>query len=233
HHGWRAFQHPVHGPLLVPTATLCAILLLPTTPAVYSYSWLPVIASGALYAARALLAAFEWARTVPGQRSAAVLALVVIATLIVPLAIVCALTLPRNRNNDADIRRMERELACACPGEPVLDGRALAVFRPTALRYASLVRGLRTWIEQGVISSEALADDVRKARAPVGVLDSRLRIGGPLWDVIARYYVQEPDALLVAGANVTVPGGAGQTDIDLLVPGPYEVVATPGLRVIF
>jgi hypothetical protein len=230
-HGWRALQHPVHGPLLIPAAVLSGILLLPSTPAVYSYTWLPVLAIGSLYAGQALLAAVERARTGAGKRSTAILALVVVVALIVPLAVVGVLTLPRNRDNEAHIMRMKRELAYACPGEAVLDGGPLAVFRPTALRYPSLVRGLRTWIEQGVIPPEILVGDLHRARAPVGVSDSRLRIRGPVSAFIARYYVQEPDGLLVAGADVALHGGAGQTDVDLLVPGRYEVVMTAGLQV--
>jgi dolichyl-phosphate-mannose-protein mannosyltransferase len=230
-HGWRALQHPVHGPLLIPAAVLSGILLFPTTPAVYSYTWLPVLAIGSLYAGEALLAAVERARTDAGKLATAILAVAVIATLIVPLAVECVVTLPRNRDNEAHLLRMRRELAYACPGEAVLDGRPLAVFRPTALRYPSLVRGLRTWIERGVISSEALVDDLYRARAPVGVFDSRLRIEGPVSAFIARYYVREPDALLLAGAKVALAGGAGETDVDLLVPGRYEVAMTPGLQV--
>jgi 4-amino-4-deoxy-L-arabinose transferase-like glycosyltransferase len=229
--GWRALQHPVHGPLLVPTAALIVILLLPRTPAVYSYTWLPVMAIGSLYAGQALLAAVDRAAAAAGRRATVVLALIIIAVIIVPLAVVCALTFPRNRNNEADLVRMRRELAYACPGEAVLDARALAVFRPTALRYPSLVRGLRTWIERGVISSEALAADLDRARAPVGVSDSRLHIEGPVSAFIARHYVRQPDGLLVAGADIAAPGGAGDADVDLLVPGRYEVTVTPGLQV--
>ncbi len=148
-----------------------------------------------------------WARTEARARSTAVLALVVAVSLIVPLAVVGVLVLPRNRGNEADLRRMRSELAYACPGEAVLDGRALAVFRPTALRYPSLVRGLRNWIEQGVIPSEVLVGDLRRARAPVGVFDSRLQIEGPVSAFIARHYVRQPDALLVAGAEMAVPRG--------------------------
>ena len=230
-HGWRALRHPVHGPLLIPAGVLTGILLLPRTPAVYSYTWLPVVAVGSLYAGQAFLAVLGRARTEARARSAAILALVVAISLIVPLVVVGVLALPRNRGNEADLRRMRRELAYACPGEAVLDGRPLAVFRPTALRYPSLVRGLRNWIAQGVIPSEVLVGDLRRARAPVGVFDSRLRIEGPISAFIARHYVREPDALLVAGAEIAVPGGAGEADVDLLVPGRYEVLTTPDLQV--
>jgi len=229
--GRRVLQHPVHGPLLVPPAVVSGILLLPSTPAVYSYTWLPVIVSGSLYAGQALVAAVKRARAGAGTRWTALLALVVVGTLVVPVIVVGVLAFPPNRDNEADFRRMSLELAYACPGEAVLDGRPLAVFRPTALRYPSLVRGLRTWIQQGVIPADVLVRDLWQARAPVGVFDSRLRIDGPVSAFIAKYYVREPDGLLLAGASVPLPGGAGETDVDLLVPGRYEVAITPGVRV--
>ena len=40
------------------------------------------------------------------------------------------------------------------------------------------------------------------------------------------------DGLLVAGASVTLRGGAGEVDVDLLVPGRYEIAMTPGIRVL-
>ncbi len=231
-HGRRVLQHPVHGPLLITTAAVSAILLLPRTPAVYSYTWLPVIAIGSLYAGQVLLTVIERARTDAGTRSSTILALVVVGSLVVPAIVLGALTFPPNRGNEADLQRMRRELAHACPGEAVLDGRPLAVFRPTALRYPSLVRGLRTWIKQGVIPSDVLVGDLWRARAPVGVLDSRLQDDGPISAFIARYYVREPDGLLVAGARITLPEGAGETDVDLLVPGRYEVATPSGTRVV-
>lgn len=229
-HGRSVLQHSVHGPLLIPTAVLSGILLLPSTPAVYSYTWLPVIASGSLYAGQALLAAVERARAGAGTRWPALLALVG-GALVAPVIVVGVLAFPPNRDNQAQFRRMSLELAYACPGEAVLDGGPLAVFRPTALRYPSLVRGLRTWIKQGVIPADVLVGDLWRARAPVGVFDSRLRLGGPISAFIARYYVREPDGLLVAGASVPLPAGAGETDIDLLIPGRYEIAVTPDIRI--
>jgi hypothetical protein len=230
-HGWRVLQHPLHGPLLIPPAVVSAIVLLPSTPAVYSYTWLPVIASVSVYAGQALVAAVERLRAGAGTRATALVLLIVGGALVVPLAVVGILALPSNRENDADFLRMSRELAYACPGEAVLDSGPLAVFRPTALRYPSLVHGLRVWIVQGVIPVDALVADLGRAQAPVGVLDSRLRkIGGPLTEFIAKHYVREPDGLLVAGASLSVPGGAGEADIDLLVPGRYELTTTPGIH---
>src|SRR6266508_2306144 len=187
--GRRVLQHPVHGPLLIPPAVVSGILLLPSTPAVYSYTWLPVIASGSLYAGQALVAAVKRARPGAGTRWTALLALVVVSTLVVPVIVVGVLAFPPNRDNEADFRRMSLELAYACPGEAVLDG------------------------------------------PPLGVFDSRLQIDGPVSAFIEKYYLREPDGLLVAGAGVPLPGGAGETDVDLLVPGRYEVAITPGVRV--
>jgi hypothetical protein len=127
---------------------------------------------------------------------------------------------------------MRRELAHACPGEAVLDARPLAVFRPTALRYPSLVRGLRNWIKEGVIPVDLLAGDLRQARAPVGIADSRLDVDPRVTEFIARHYVREPDGLLVAGAAVDLSGRAGEANVDLLVPGLYEVAIPPGARVL-
>src|SRR5439155_2814226 len=94
----------------------------------------------------------------------------------------------------------------------------------------SLVRGVRTWIKQGAIPSRVLIEDLQQARAPVGVLESRLRGDESISAFIERYYVQEPDNLLVAGASITVGEGAMAT-VELLVPGRYEVTTPPGGRV--
>jgi dolichyl-phosphate-mannose-protein mannosyltransferase len=228
--GLRVLRDPVHGPLLIPTVLVSLVLLLPSTPAVYSYTWLPVLAAGSLYAGSALVAAVERVRAGAGMRSIMILMLAVVGGLVLPLVVFGALTFPPNRGNAVELERMRRELAYACPGEAVLDARALAVFRATALRYPSLVRGVRTWIKQGVIPSRALIEDLWRARAPVGVLDSRLRDDGPISAFIEKYYVLEPDGLLVVGASVAVPEGAGDADVELLVPGRYEMTMPPGGR---
>jgi hypothetical protein len=44
------------------------VLLLPRTPAVYSYTWLPVLAVGSLYAGLALVTSIERARVIAGMR---------------------------------------------------------------------------------------------------------------------------------------------------------------------
>src|SRR5262249_35669865 len=221
-HGLGLLRHPVHGPLLIPTAVLTAILLLPRTPAVYSYTWLPLVAILSLYAGQALLGVADWARAERQTRATAILAIVVIVSLVVPMVVIGILVIPPNKLTEAHLLRMSRELAYACPGEAVLDAGPLAVFRPTALRYPSLVRGLRTWIERGEISSTALVEDLRRARAPVGAFDSRLQLQGPVSTFIAHHYVREPDGLLVAGVEIRLASGVGETDVDLLVPGTYE-----------
>ena len=231
-HGWRVLQHPLHGPLLIPPLVVSAILAMPSTPAVYTYTWLPVLASGSLYAGRAFVAAVERWRGGDGRHGAGLAALIVAGALVVPVAAVGVLVLPPNRANDADLRLMRLELAYACPGDAVLDSGPLAVFRRTALRYPSLVKGVRTWIARGVIPADALADDLRRARAPVGVFDSRLRkLGDPIAGFITTHYVREPDGLLVAGASLSVTDGAGETEVDVLVPARYAVTTPPGLRV--
>ncbi len=217
--GARVLRDPVHGPLLIPAVLVTLILLLPSTPAVYSYTWLPIIAVGSIYGGLALVAAVE--------RGGMVGALAVAGGLVLPLVVFGVLTFPRNLGNEAEFARMKRELAYACPGEAVVDSRPLAVFRPTALRYPSLVRGVRTWIKQGVIPRSVLIEDLQHARAPVGVLDSRLREDDAIAAFIERYYVREPGDLLLAGASVAVPEGAKDADVDLLVAGRYELTMAP------
>jgi dolichyl-phosphate-mannose-protein mannosyltransferase len=230
-HGWRTLQHPLHGPLLIPPVVVSVILAMPSTPAVYTYTWLPVIASESFYAGRAFVAAVEWWRAGEGRRGTALVALIVAGALVVPVAAVGVLALPPNRANDADLRLMRLELAYACAGEAVLDSGPLAVFRRTALRYPSLVQGVRTWITRGIIPAGALVDDLRRARAPVGILDPRLRkLDGAIAAFIATHYLREPEGLLVAGASLSVPEGAGEAAVDVLVPGRYAVAAPPGLR---
>jgi hypothetical protein len=230
-HGRRVLQHPLHGPLLIPLVVVSGILILPSTPAAYSYTWLPVVAGGSLYAGQAFVAAVERRRAGGGMGSSGLVALATIGAFVVPAVVIGVLVLPHNRDNDADVRLMSRELAYACPGEAVLDGRPLAVFRPTALRYHSLPRGLRIWIADGVIPGDALVSDLHGARAPVGVLDVRLRkVGGAVTQFITRYYVSEPDGLLVAGASLSLRSGSGEADVDVLVPGFHQVFLGPGMR---
>ena len=229
--GTRVLRDPVHGPLLIPTAVVSLVLLLPRTPAVYSYTWLPVLAVGSLYAGLALVTSIERARLIAGMRERIVSAVTIIAGIVLPIVVFGVLTFPRNISNEADLARMRRELAHACPGEAVLDAKAFAVFRPTALRYPSLVRGVRTWIKQGVIPTRVLIEDLRAARAPVGVLDSRLRDNEAIAAFIEKYYVREPDDLLLAGTTIATREGTTEAEVELLVPGRYEITMPPGTQV--
>jgi Dolichyl-phosphate-mannose-protein mannosyltransferase len=231
HLGTRVLRHPVHGPLLIPTALLSLILLLPRTPAVYSYTWLPVLAVGSLYAGLALIASIERARVSAGMRERMICAVAIIAGIVLPVVVFGVLAFPRNISNEADLARMRRELAYACPGEAVLDATSFTVFRPTALRYPSLVRGVRTWIKQGVIPTHVLIEDLRQARAPVGVLDSRLRENEAIAAFIEKYYVRESDNLLLTGASIAMREGTMEAEVELLVPGRYEITVPLGTRV--
>jgi hypothetical protein len=224
-------RDPVHGPLLIPTAVVSLVLLLPRTPAVYSYTWLPVLAVGSLYAGLALVASIERARVSAGMRERMIRAVTIIAGIALPIVVFGVLTFPRNISNEADLARMRRELAYACPGEAVLDARSFAVFRPTALRYPSLVRGVRTWIKQGVIPARVLIEDLRQARAPAGVLESRLRDSEGIAAFIEKYYVREPDDLLLAGTTIATREGTTEAEVELLVPGRYEITMPPGTQV--
>jgi hypothetical protein len=228
--GWRTLQHPVHGPLMIPPAIASAILLLPTTPAVYSYTWLPVVASLSVYAGLALVAAFHRLRS--GLTVAnGVIALLVASATIVPAWVIGVRLVPRNLANDADLARMRRELAYACPGEAVLDGGPLVVFRPGALRYPSLVEGVRTWIIRGIIPAEPLLEDLRRAQAPVGLFDYRIQdLKGAIGAFIASHYVPEPDKLLVAGRSLTLSAEAGEVEVELLKSGRYRLSASAGVR---
>jgi hypothetical protein len=237
-HGRHILQHPVHGPVLIPVVVVTTVLLLPTTPAVFRYTWLPVMAGGSVYAALALVAAVEHLWTRGGRVAVAVVVVAVVAGLLVPAAVTSDAAFRRRPRNLWNLDRMRVALAYACPGEAVLDGVPWHVFRPSALRYLQLVRGVRIWLIQGVIARQGLVDDLRKARAPVGFIDSRLRqVGEPVLGFLRRHYVVGDvvggsDGVLLAGARLTAPGRAGETAVDLLVPGLYRVTLSPGLEVV-
>ena len=137
----------------------------------------------------------------------------------------------RNQNA-ADVRLMRRELRLACTGEAVLDGTALYIFRPAAYRYGALIRGVREWVARGVIPEEAIADDMRAARAPVAHVDFRIRgMIGPVADLLRQHYVAGPEGLLVAGAEVAAGTDGGRSVVNLLAAGPYLLAFDPGLVV--
>jgi hypothetical protein len=228
--GLAIFRHPVHGVLLLPTFTTTAILLLPRTPAVYQHAWLPILPVVAVYAGLTLATLAEWARqgAAPWRRGLTLGAIA--AALVVPAS--WTIVLAVRDENASDLRLMRRELTLACPGEAVLDGTALYIFRPAAYRYGALIRGVREWVARGVIPEEVIADDMRSARAPIAYVDFRIRgMVGPVADLLRRHYVGGPEGLLVAGTEIAAAEGEGREVIDLLVPGPYLLAASPGVEV--
>jgi 4-amino-4-deoxy-L-arabinose transferase-like glycosyltransferase len=228
--GLGILGHPVHGVLLLPTATSVVALLLPGTPAVYQHAWLPLLPVVAVYAGLTLATLAEWARRDP-TRGRKGLALAAIAGAVVVPAGETVVFAVRDQNA-ADLSLMRRELRLACWGEAVLDGTALYVFRPAAYRYGALIRGVREWVARGEIPEEAIADDMRAARAPIAHVDFRMQgMIGPVADVLRRYYVAGPDGLLVVGAEIAAAEGQGRSVIDLLATGPYLLAFSPGLTV--
>jgi len=134
--------------------------------------------------------------------------------------------------NTADLTLMRRELELTCPGDAVLDGTALYVFRPAAYRHGALIRGVREWVARGVIPEEAIVDDMRAARAPVAYQDFRIRgMIGPVADFVRQHYVAGPDGLLVVGSEIAAEEGQGRAVVDLLAQGPYLLAFSPGLKV--
>jgi hypothetical protein len=230
-HGRATLVHPLHGPLLLPAGATAIVLLLPTTPAVYRHAWLPVMAVAGVYAGRALAEALGAART---RRPAgvALAAVAVGAGLLGPAAVSLATALADG--NSRQFQLMRRELAHTCPGEPVLDGTALYVFRPAAHRYRVLIVGIREWIATGAIAEDDLVDDVRASRPRVAYVDQRLRgLVGPMAEFLARHYVRSADGLLVAGAAVRLapPREAGRAYVELLHGETYRLAASPGVEV--
>jgi dolichyl-phosphate-mannose-protein mannosyltransferase len=228
--GLAILGHPVHGVLLLPTLTGVVALFLPWTPAVYQHAWLPLLPVVAIYAGLALATLAEWARRDP-TRWRRGLALATIAAAVVVPAGETVIFAVRSQNI-ADLTLMRRELWLACPGDAVLDGTALYVFRPAAYRHGALIRGVREWVARGVIPEEAIADDMRAARAPVAHVDFRIRgMIGPVADLLRQHYVAGPDRLLVAGAEIVAAEGGGRSVVNLLAPGPYLLAFSQGLEV--
>jgi Dolichyl-phosphate-mannose-protein mannosyltransferase len=228
--GMGILRHPVHGTLLLPTLTSVVILSLPQTPAVYQHAWLPLLPVVAVYAGLALATLAEWARRDPSRWRRGVALTAIAAAVVLPAG--ASLIFAVRSQNAADLALMRAELRLTCPGEAVLDGTALYVFRPAAYRYGTLIRGVREWVARGVVAEEVIADDIRAARAPVAHVDFRIRgMIGPVADVLQRHYVEGPDKLLVAGTHVVAADGGGRSVVDLLVPGLYLLFFTPGLEV--
>jgi hypothetical protein len=131
--------------------------------------------------------------------------------------------------NSAQLAVMRRQLARACPGEPVLDGTALYVFRPAAYRYHVLMRGIRKWIAEGAIPEERIVEDVRRARPRVAYADSRLRaLVGPMADFLAQHYVPLPDGpLLPAPRSGRRRARRGRAEVELLLGETYRLATSP------
>jgi hypothetical protein len=228
--GLAILGHPVHGALLWPALTSVSALLLPRTPAVYQHAWLPLLPVAAIYAGLALATLAEWARQDP-TRWRRGLVLATVAAAVVAPGTGTVMSAIRNQNA-GDLRLMRRELRLACPGEAVIDGTALYVFRPAAYRHGALIRGVREWVARGVIPEEAIADDMRAARAPVAHTDFRIRgMVGPVADLLREHYVRGPDGLLLAGAEIAAAAGGGRAIVNLLAAGPYLLAFSPGLEV--
>ena len=220
--GRGILRHPVHGVLLLPAMTTATLLLLPTTPAVYQHAWLPLLPVVATYAGLSLATLAEWARRSPSAGRVGAFAVALALALVIPLgeSVIFAV---RNQTA-ADLSRMRAMLRLACPGEPVLDGTALHVFRPAAYRHGTLIRGVREWVARGVIAEEVIAEDMRAAKAPVAHVDFRIRgMVGPVADFLRQHYVGGPDDLRVVGADVPAVTDGGRFLVDLLRTGPYLV----------
>jgi 4-amino-4-deoxy-L-arabinose transferase-like glycosyltransferase len=228
--GWAIVRHPVHGTLLVPALTLALVLLLPRTPAVYQHAWLPVLPTIVVYAGLALATLGEWARREPARWRTAVVVSAIVAAVVIPAG-TSLLFASRNQNAD-DLALMHQELRLACPGEAVLDGTALYVFRPAAYRHGVLIRGVREWVARGRLSEDVIAADMLAARAPIAHRDQRVQgMIGAVADLLDRYYVPGPDGLLVAGVEVPASAHPGRVTVELLRPGPYLLTFPPHLKV--
>ncbi|HKW94611.1 MAG TPA: glycosyltransferase family 39 protein [Methylomirabilota bacterium] len=231
-HGRRTVLSSIHGPLLLTGAIISAILILPTTPAVYSYTWLPVLATASVYASISVLAVVKWAAEQRPRRMR--LAAALLAVVVVGIPLIASGLNQRHQRYCAQVDRMALMLTYACPGEPVLDGTALAVFRPAAYRYQVLVRGLRSQIATGRIPAEGIFEELRRASAPVAYPDHRLHaLGRPLEQFFATYYVPGPDGLLLAGARVSVTEDRpwGHTSVHMLASGRYHLTVPDGVTV--
>jgi hypothetical protein len=228
--GLAVLDHPVHGAILLPTLTTVVALLLPTTPAVYQHAWLPVLPVVAVYAGLALATLAEWARRAPSRWRVGAAIGAIVAAVVVPAgeSVVFAV----RSQNAPDLALMRAQLRLACPGEPVLDGTALYVFRPAAYRHGTLVRGIREWVARGRLAEETIVDDMRAAAAPVAHADFRIRgMVGPVATFLQRHYVPGPEGLLVVGAHVAAAPGGGRAVIEPLRAGPYLVSFGPELEV--
>jgi hypothetical protein len=228
--GWAVLRHPVHGVLLAPTLTTVAVLSMPWTPAVYQHAWLPLLPVVSIYAGLALTTLAEWARREPTPWRIATAAGAIVLAVVVPAGESTIFAV--REQNASDLALIRAQLRLACPGEPVLNGTALHVFRPAAYRHGTLVRGVREWVARGYIAEEVIADDMRLARAPVGHADFRIRgMIGPVADFLRGHYVAGPDRLLVVGADIAASTDGGRVVVDALRRGPYLLIFGPDVSV--
>ncbi|PYM63522.1 MAG: hypothetical protein DMD79_08370 [Candidatus Rokuibacteriota bacterium] len=223
--GRRLLIHPVHGPLLVPAGVVAFVLLLPTTPGVSRHAWLPVLAVLGLYAGLALAVILEASPAGP-RRARGALALTALAVgLVVPAANVVRSALRETNGPQLDV--MASMLRDACPGEPVLDGTALYVFRPAAYRYRTLINGVQGWIRDGTIDEADLVGEIRRAQPRLAYLDGRMRSVPAVSAFVESHYVARSDGLWIAGARILSTGerATRRAEVEVLASGPYRVVA--------
>lgn len=233
-HGRRVFLSPLHGPLLLTAGVLTTFLTFPRTPAVYRYTWLPVLVVAAVYASVALIAGIDYARARRSSLSRVAASVMLVVITVIPVG-ASVLNLRRDRHKNAhQMARMRAELTYACPGEPVLDGTAFAVFRPSAYHFHVLVHGLRSWIAAGVISEQRILEELYQARAPVADPDRRLHaLGRDVDTFLATYYGAGPNELRLAGTTIPLPKGStsGSRSVALLIGGPYDLAVGNGVAI--
>jgi len=232
--GRSVLLSPVHGPLLLTAGVLTALLTWPRTPAVYRYTWLPVLVVAAVYASIALTAAIDHVRARRSLVSRIAVAVLLSVVIALPAG-ASVLNLRRDHQKNArQFERMRTALAYACPGEPVLDGTGFTVFRPSAYHFHVLVRGLRAWIAAGTLSEQAVLQELYEARAPVAYSDHRLGALGPgVETFLATYYGAGPNKLRLAGTSIPLPEGpaAGSRSVILLMGGQYHLTVTDGVAI--
>jgi hypothetical protein len=203
---------------------------MPRTPAVYQHAWLPLLSVVAVYAGLAVATLAEWARRDPSRRRVATAAIAIVVAVVIPAGE--SLIFAVRDQNASDLSLMRAQLRLACPGEPVLNGTALHVFRPAAYRQGTLVRGIRESVARGHIAEESIADDMRAARAPVAHADFRIRgMIGPVADFLRQHYVAGPDRLRIVGADIVASTDGGRAVVEALRPGRYLLIFGPELSV--
>jgi hypothetical protein len=183
-----------------------------------------------VYAGLTLATLGEWARRDSSRWSAALAGAAVVAAVVIPAGE--SVTFAVRNQNAEDLALMREQLRLACQGEAVLDGTALAVFRPAAYRQGVLIRGIREWVARGKLSEDAIAADILASRAPIAYRDQRIQgMIGSVAVLLERYYVPGPSGLLLAGAEVSASTQPGRVTVELLRPGSYRLTFPPHLTV--